>query len=197
MEEVGIGFMFAQVFHPSMRHAAGPRREIGIHTIFNILGPLTNPAGAHAQLLGVATAGIGEKVAQVLGRLGAQRAWVVHGEEGMDEVSISGPTRVWELSSGKVRTFTITPEDAGLKRAPIEAILGGSKEENTRLVREILQGKGKPMLDMVLLNAAAALVAGNAAADLKEGVRKALEAVASGAALEKLDGLAKLSQTLR
>ncbi len=196
IQEVGIGFMFAPVFHPSMAHALRPRQEIGIHTVFNLLGPLTNPASAENQLLGVATPDIGERIAQVLGRLGAKRVWVVHGEEGLDEVSISGPTKVWEFSGGQVKTFAITPEDAGLSRSPFESILGGSKEENARLLREVLQGKQGPMLDFVALNASAALVVGNAAADLTEGVQKAKDAIASGAALEKLDALVKLSQGL-
>ena len=196
MEEVGFGFMFAPVFHPAMGHAAGPRREIGIRTVFNILGPLTNPASAHAQLLGVADPKVGEMMAQALGRLGTQRVMVVHGEEGLDELSISGPTKVWELSDGQVRTYTITPEEAGLTRSPIDGILGGSVEQNARLFREVLQGKGGPMLDVVLLNAAAALVVGNAAADLREGVEKARAAVTSGAALSKLEALAELSQQL-
>ena len=196
MEEVGIGFMFAPVFHPAMGHAAGPRREIGIRTVFNILGPLTNPASAHAQLLGVADPKVGEVMAQALGRLGTQRVMVVHGEEDLDELSISGPTKVWELSGGQVRTYTITPEDAGLTHSSIDGILGGSVEQNAHLFREVLQGKDGPMLDVVLLNAAAALLVGNAAADLKEGVEKARQTVTGGAALRKLEALAKLSQSL-
>ena len=196
MEEVGFGFMFAPVFHPAMGHAAGPRREIGIRTVFNILGPLTNPASAHAQLVGVADPKLGEVMAQALGRLGTQRFMVVHGEEGLDEISIAGPTRVWELADGQVRTSTITPEEAGLTRSSIKGILGGSVEQNARLFREVLQGKGGPMLGVVLLNAAAALVVGNAAVDLKEGVEKARATVTSGAALSKLEALAKLSQSL-
>ena len=196
IEEVGFGFIFAQAFHPAMRHAGGPRREIGIRTVFNILGPLTNPAGAHAQLLGVADPIVGEKMAQALGRLGTRRAMVVHGEEGLDEISISGPTTVWELGDGAVRSYSVTPEDAGLARAPTKAILGGSKEENARHLRAVLQGKAGPMLDVVLLNAAAALVVGGNAPDLREGVQQAREAVASGAATEKLEALAHLSQRL-
>ena len=196
IEEVGFGFMFAQAFHPAMRHAGGPRREIGIRTVFNILGPLTNPASAHAQLLGVADPVVGDKMAQALGRLGIRRAMVVHGEEGLDEISISGPTTVWDLGDGAVRSYIVTPEDAGLSRAPTKAILGGSKEENARHLRAVLQGNGGPMLDVVLLNAAAALVVGGNAPDLREGVQQAREAVASGAATETLEALAKLSQQL-
>ena len=196
LEEVGIGFMFAQVFHPAMRHAAGPRREIGIRTVFNILGPLTNPAGAHAQLLGVADPVVGEKMAQVLGRLGTQRAMVVHGEEGLDEISISSLTRVWELGGGDVRTYTVSPEDAGLSRSSLKGIQGGSIERNAELLQGILRGEAGPALDVVLLNAAAALVVGDMARDLKEGVELARSTVASGAALEKLKALANLSQRL-
>jgi anthranilate phosphoribosyltransferase len=196
VEEVGFGFMFAQGFHPAMRHAGGVRREIGIRTVFNILGPLTNPAGAKAQLLGVANPIIGEKMAQALGRLGAQRAMVVHGEEGLDEISISGPTRVWELGSGAIHSYSVTPEDVGLPRSPTKAILGGSKEDNVRHLRGVLKGKGGPMLDVVLLNAAAALVVGNTAENLRDGVEKARRAVASGEAIDRLEALVKLSQGL-
>jgi anthranilate phosphoribosyltransferase len=196
IEEVGIGFMFAPVFHPSMAHALQPRQEIGIHTIFNLLGPLTNPASAQAQLLGVANSTIGEKIALVLSQLGAQRVWVVHGEEGLDEVSISGSTKVWELSDGQVRTFTIAPEDAGLSRSPFESILGGSKEENAKLLREVLQGSQGPKYDFVVLNAGAALVACNAANNLTDGVQRAKDAISNGGALEKLNALVELSQRL-
>ena len=196
IEEVGFGFMFAQAFHPAMRHAGGPRREIGIRTVFNILGPLTNPASAHAQLLGVADPVVGDKMAQALGRLGTRRAMVVHGEEGLDEISISGPTTVWDLGDGAVRSYSVTPEDAGLACAPTDAILGGSREENAEHLRTVLRGKGGPMLDVVLLNAAAALVVGGKAPDLREGVQQAREAVASGAAIETLEALVKLSQQL-
>ena len=196
LEEVGIGFMFAPVFHPAMRHAAVPRREIGIRTVFNILGPLTNPAGAHAQLLGVADPLVAEKMAQALGRLGIQRAMVVHGEEGLDEISIAGPTRVWELSDEQVRSYTVTPEDAGLSRSSLSGIQGSSVERNTELFRSVLQGVAGPAQDVVVLNAAAALVVGDKARDLGEGVALARKAITSGAAREKLEALARLSQTL-
>ena len=196
LEEVGIGFMFAPVFHPAMRHAAGPRREIGIRTVFNILGPLTNPAGAHAQLLGVADPAICEKMAQTLGRLDIWRAMVVHGEEGLDEISISSPTRVWELAEGEVRSYVVTPEEAGLSRAPLQEIKGGTVERNTESLRAVLRGESGPTLDVVLLNAAAALVVGNAVTDLHQGVEMARKAVASGAAQGKLDDLVRLSQQL-
>ncbi len=196
IDEVGIGFMFAQVFHPAMRHAAVPRQEIGIRTVFNILGPLTNPAGAHAQLLGVADPGLGEKMALALGQLGTQRAMVVHGTEGLDEISISGPTRVWELMDGKVRAHTITPEEVGLTSSPLDSILGGSLERHQEMFLGVLQGVPGPAQDVVALNAAAALVLGDKARDLGEGVAMARKAIASGAAMKKLEDLAKLSQTL-
>jgi anthranilate phosphoribosyltransferase len=196
LEEVGFGFMFAQVFHPSMRHAAGPRREIGIRTVFNILGPLTNPAGAHAQLLGVADASVAEKMAQALGRLGTQRAMVVHGEEGLDEISIAGPTRVWDVTGGDVQSYTVTPEDAGLSRASLAGIQGGSVERNAELLRGVLRGDEGPATDVVLLNAAAALVVGGEAGDLREGVALARQTVGSGAATAKLEVVAALSQRL-
>ncbi len=196
IEEVGIGFMFAQVFHPAMRHAAVPRREIGIRTVFNILGPLTNPAGAHAQLLGVADPGLGEKMAQALASLGTQRAMVVHGMEGMDEISISGPTKVWELADGKVRTHTITPEEVGLPSAPLDSIKGGTLEHHKEMFLSVLRGEPGPAQDVVALNAAAALVLGGKARDLKEGITTAKRAIAIGAAMKKLEAFASLSQTL-
>lgn len=196
IEEIGIGFMFAPIFHPSMRHAAVPRREIGIRTVFNILGPLTNPAGAGAQVLGVADPSYGDKMARVLGRLGTNRAMVVYGEDGMDELSITGPTQVWELSGGQVNSYTITPEDAGLKRASLDDIRGGSLERNLELFRGVLQGASGPAQDVVLLNAAATLVVAGKADDLRGGVSMASEAINSGAAKEKLEAFAALTQEL-
>ena len=196
IEEIGIGFMFAPIFHPSMRHAAVPRREIGIRTVFNILGPLTNPAGAGAQVLGVADPSYGDKMARVLGRLGTNRATVVYGEDGMDELSITGPTQVWELSNGQVNSYTITPEDAGLKRASLDDIRGGSLERNLELFRSVLQGASGPVQDVVVLNAAATLVVAGKADDLQGGVSMASEAINSGAAKEKLEAFAALTQEL-
>ena len=196
IEEIGIGFMFAPVFHPAMRHAVAPRREIGIRTVFNILGPLTNPAGAGAQVLGVADPSYGDKMARVLGRLGTERAMVVHGEDGMDELSITGPTRVWELSGGQVNSYTVTPEDAGLKRASLDDIRGGSLERNLELFRGVLQGVAGPVQDVVVFNAAATLVVSGKADDLRGGVSMAREAIDSGAAREKLEAFAALTQEL-
>jgi anthranilate phosphoribosyltransferase len=196
IEEVGIGFMFAPVFHPAMRFAAGPRREIGIRTVFNILGPLTNPAGAQAQLLGVAHPALGEKMAQVLRLLGSQHALVVYGEDGLDEMTLGGRTMVWELHKGVVRHYTISPEEVGLGRAPLERLKGGSTEANLSLLGSVLRGERGPARDVVLLNTAGVLVAGGRVGSLREGIEVAREAIDSGAALEKLEGLRRLSQSL-
>jgi anthranilate phosphoribosyltransferase len=195
IQKVGFGFMFAQIFHPAMHHAGGPRREIGIRTVFNILGPLTNPAGANAQLLGVSSPTVGEKMAAALGNLGVERAMVVNGEEGLDEISICGPTTIWELKNGSMSSYSINPEDAGLARSS-GSILGGSKEENAKHIRNILQGHPGPLLDVVLLNAAATIVVAGMASTLKEGVLKARQAINSGAGTETLEKLVGLTQML-
>ncbi len=196
IREVGIGFMFAPAFHPAMKYAAPVRREIGIRTVFNILGPLTNPAGAQVQLLGVPQAALGERMAQVLGLLGSQRALVVHGEDGLDEISLTGPTRVWELKGGSVVSYTIAPEDAGLSRVPLHALKGGTAQENAATLRRVLQGGDGPIRDVVLLNAAGVLLAAGKARDLRDGVRLAAQAIDSGAALKKLERWITLSQEL-
>jgi anthranilate phosphoribosyltransferase len=195
IQKVGFGFMFAQIFHPAMHHAGGPRREIGIRTVFNILGPLTNPAGANAQILGVSSPTVGEKMAAALGNLGVERAMVVNGEEGLDEISICGPTTIWELKNGSMSSYSINPEDAGLARSS-GSILGGSKEENAKHIRNILQGHPGPLLDVVLLNAAATIVVAGMASTLKEGVLKARQAINSGAGTETLEKLVGLTQML-
>ena len=196
LKEVGFGFMFAQRYHPSMRFAAGPRREIGIRNVFNILGPLTNPANANVYLIGVADADMAEKMAQVLGRLGSSHALVVHGMDGMDEITLSDATQVWEMKEGKVSEFTMSPEDLGFSRAPREALGISSAGESARTLREILQGIGGPTRDVVLMNAAAALLAADRVATLKEGVTVATESIDSGEAKQKLDSLIELSQEL-
>ena len=170
LREVGMGFMFAPAFHPAMRFAGPPRREMGIRTVFNILGPLTNPAGAQRQVLGVADGALGEKMAQVLRLLGSRHALVVHGEDGMDEVSIAAPTQVWELKDDAIHGPTRShPEDAGLSRASPDAIRGGSAQENAAAMERVLSGEQGAHRDVVVLNAAAALVAGDAAPDLASG----------------------------
>ena len=188
--------MFAQTFHPSMRHAGGPRREIGIRTVFNILGPLTNPAGAQGQVLGVADETIGEKMAEVLGSLGTRRAMVVYGMDGLDEISIGAPTQVWELAEGKVSSYIIAPEDAGLNRASVDEILGGTVETNADRLTRVLSGEIGPALDVVLLNAAAALMVGGTASTFREGVDQARKAVVEGRAAAKLAAIVGLSQRL-
>jgi anthranilate phosphoribosyltransferase len=187
LREVGIGFMFAPNFHPAMRFAAGPRREIGVRSVFNILGPLTNPAGARAQVLGVADAAIGEKMIQVLGRLGCRHALVVHGEDGLDEMTLGGPTLVYELEEGDIRSYRVTPEEVGLRQASGKAVKGGSPEENAAAMRAVFGGEQGPVRDIVLLNSAAALVAADKAASLVEGVTLAAQTIDSGAAGKKLD----------
>ena len=196
LEEVGFGFMFAQRYHPSMRFAAGPRREIGIRTVFNILGPLTNPAGAESYLLGVADPSVAEKMAQVLGWLGASHALVVHGTDGLDEVTLDGPTQVWELKDGSVTAYTIRPEQAGIASVPRQGLGAAGVEDSARILRGVLRGERGPAREVVLLNAAAALVAADRVAALKDGAALAAESIDSGQALEKLDGLVKLSQRL-
>ena len=193
LREVGIGFMFAQAFHPAMKHVAGPRREIGVRTVFNVLGPLTNPAGAAHQLLGVARAELAPLLAEALGRLGARHALVVHGHGGLDELSLSGPSTVHELRDGALREYAVSAQDVGLLPAPNEAVRGGSPEENAAALRGVLDGKSGPLRDITLLNAAAALVAADLADDIKGGVGLAVRAVDSGAAREKLDAFVALT----
>ena len=196
IHEVGIGFMFAPTFHPAMKYAGPPRREIGIRTVFNILGPLTNPAGARSQVLGIADGSLGEQMALVLQHLGCQHALVVHGEDGLDEVSIAAPTQIWELKQGNIFSYSVTPEDLGLSRASADAIMGGSAKENVNAMNRILAGEKGPGRDVVLLNAAAALAAGDAVQNLRQGIMVASESIDSGRALEKLRTLCELSQKL-
>jgi anthranilate phosphoribosyltransferase len=198
IEEIGIGFLFAPAMHAATRHATEARKQIGVRTVFNLLGPLTNPANASVQIVGVYDAKLTEFVAEVLGELGVRRAFVVHGADGLDEISLSGETFVSELHDGKVRNFTVTPEDFGLVRAPLEAIRGGDAAENSAIMHKIL---GRSLLyrehgaarDIVLANTAAALVAAGRAGDFLEGVRIARESIDSGAAREKLEALVAFS----
>lgn len=195
LKEVGIGFMFAPAFHPSMRHAAPTRRELGIRTVFNILGPLTNPAGAQAQVLGVGTDMLLLKMAEALQRLGSRHSLVVHSNDGLDEISICAPTRVHEIKGMSMNYYTIHPEDVGLGTASREAILGGTPQDNARIMRSLLQGEKGPIRDMVLLNAGAGLLAGDAAVNLKEGVSLAQQSLDSGRAREKMEALVKITQS--
>lgn len=194
LDEAGIGFMFAQVFHPAMKFAAGPRREIGIRTVFNILGPLTNPAGAHAQVLGVASPSLVERMAEALALLGSHHALVVHGEDGIDEISVCAPTRVSEVRDGEIRSYTVAPEDFGFSRASLDDVRGGDAETNATITRSILSGADGPRRVVVLLNAAAALVASDLADDLADGVKLAAKAIDSGAAAERLERMAAVSR---
>jgi anthranilate phosphoribosyltransferase len=196
LEEVGFGFMFAQKYHPSMKFAAGPRREIGIRTVFNILGPLTNPAGAKAHLIGVSDASYAEKMAQVLARLGSDHALVVHGVDGLDEITLGDATQVWEMKRGAVSAYTVAPEELGFRRAPKHGLRAGSAQESVRILREVLSGKPGAARDVVLMNAAAALLAADRVATLKDGVALAAESIDSGKAQKKLDALISLSQQL-
>jgi anthranilate synthase/phosphoribosyltransferase len=195
VDEVGIGFLFALRLHPAMKHAIGPRRELGVRTIFNLLGPLTNPAGAPAQVMGVYDPAWTEPLAQVLGVLGSQAAFVVHGADGLDELSTTGPNRVSALRDGRVETITLDPADLGFARARAADLSGGSAEENAVITRGILAGTlNGARRDVVVLNAAAALVAGGRSKTLREGIRQAKHSLDSGAALQTLDRLIEFSQ---
>ncbi len=196
LEEVGMGFMFAPAFHPAMKYAAAPRREIGIRTVFNILGPLTNPAGAKAQLLGVADGSLVEKMAQVLKSLGSHHALVVHGEDGLDEITVTGKTQVGELKDGRIKSYSVTPDDFGLSRATRDSLKGGTAVENAAILRDILRGASGPRRDVVLINSAAALVAGDKAASLREGIELARQSIDSGQASAKLQQLIAFTQSI-
>ena len=189
IDNIGLGFMFAPSYHPAMKYAGPVRRELGLRTMFNMLGPLTNPAGADAQVLGVYSPELTELHANVLRNLGSQRAYVVHGVGGLDELSTFGETRVTELKDGEIRTYNVAPEDFGLARVAAEDLQGGTPEENAQLLVDILGGKEGPARDIVLLNAAAAIAAGGKADTLSEGLAVAAESVASGAARSKLEAL--------
>ncbi|QAY68394.1 anthranilate phosphoribosyltransferase [Paenibacillus protaetiae] len=190
LDQAGICFMFAQLYHPSLKHAAAPRRELGVRTIFNILGPLANPAGADRQLVGLYDRSQTELVAGVLGELGLKRALVVGSYDGLDEISISEPTRVSELLDGQVRTYDLSPEEIGLKRYPLSDVIGGDASTNAAIIRSIFSGNERGAYrEIVLANAAACIFVGGAASSLKEGVRVAAEIIDSGAAQRKLETL--------
>lgn len=198
VEEVGIGFMYAPAFHPAMRFVGPTRREIGIRTIFNVLGPLTNPAGALHQLIGVGHAGIAGKLARVLGMLGSQHAVLVHAEEGLDEIGIGGPSVITEFDArdGEIRTYEVDPEAFGLERGTTEQLRGGGVEENAAITREVLSGVAGPRRSVTLLNAGAGIYAANAADSFAEGIRLAAEAIDSGRALATMEALAVFSSSL-
>jgi len=194
IQEIGIGFLYAPLYHGAMKHASGPRREIGLRTIFNLLGPLTNPADVTVQLLGVYSPDLTEKIARVLGRMGTREAFVVCGEGTFDEISICGPTRISHLKGGDVENFEVVPEEFGFTRAEPESIKGGNARQNAQIIREILDGEPGPRRNMVLLNAAAAFVAAGMDNDLVEGIERAKESIDSGKAKEKLNSLVRFTQ---
>jgi anthranilate phosphoribosyltransferase len=189
IQDVGIGFLYAPLFHGAIKAAAVPRQEVGLRSIFNLMEPLTNPAGATAQVLGVYDTDLTEKMARVLQRLGTRQAFVVCGEETFDEISICGTTRVSELKNGKIKTFEMTPEEHGFKRATPEKIRGGDAQENADIIRKILAREKGPQRDVVLLNAAAAFVSTGLDGNFKEGIERAKESIDSGRAKGKLDSL--------
>ena len=189
IDDVGIGFLFAVTLHGAMKYAIGPRREIGIRTIFNVLGPLTNPAGTQAQVVGVYAPALTQSLANVLKNLGSQRAFIVHGGDGLDEITTTTTTQVSELSDGEVNTYTLDPTELGIPTAQPSDLKGGTPEENAEMTLNVLRGEKGPKRDIVLLNAAAAIVAGGKAADIAAGLGTAAESIDSRRALEKLEGL--------
>jgi anthranilate phosphoribosyltransferase len=196
IDEAGIGFMYAPAFHPAMRFVGPARREMGIRTVFNILGPLTNPAGARHQLIGVGHPEISGKLARALQALGSEHAVLVHAEQGLDELGLSSPSQVTEYDArmGEIRTYTLTPEDLGLQRSESSALLGGDAATNVKITRAILEGEPGPRRDVILLNAGAGLYAANAVASIAEGVDMAARTIDSGAALAALERLVAISQ---
>jgi anthranilate phosphoribosyltransferase len=195
IDEVGIGFLFAPLLHPAMKHALGPRQEIGLRTIFNILGPLSNPAGATRQLLGVYDGALTELLANVLLALGTEHAFVVHGANGLDELSTTGANRVSRVHEGRVDTYQVDPRALGLPPAKLSDLAGGDARENAAMTRAVLDGEHGPRRDIVLLNAAAVLVAGDKAQSLEDGLALAAKAIDSGEARRKLDQLVELTQS--
>ncbi|MFC1811656.1 anthranilate phosphoribosyltransferase [Thermodesulfobacteriota bacterium] len=194
VEEIGIGFLFAPLFHGAMRYAAKARQEVGLRSIFNMLGPLTNPAGANCQLLGVYAPELTEMFAHALKLLGAKRAFVAHGHDGLDEISVCAPTRISELKDDLIRTYDISPEQFFGKQANPQDLVGGDPEVNADITRSILNGEKGPKRNVVLLNSSAALVASGVAEDFAEGIRAAEKSIDEGAAREKLEALIRFTQ---
>lgn len=193
IDEIGIGFLFAPALHGAMKHTIGPRREIGIRTIFNILGPLTNPAGADCQVMGVYRADLVEKLAGVLHKLGCRHGFVVYGSDGMDEITLTGDTLVAEVTQSGIKLATVTPEQFGLTRCQIGALKGGDADANAKIVKAVLAGEKGPRRDIVLLNAAYALIAAGKATTPAEGIKLATESIDSGRALQQVEKLAELT----
>jgi anthranilate phosphoribosyltransferase len=196
IREAGIGFMFAPAHHPAMKNVGPTRVELGTRTIFNLLGPLSNPASVKRQMIGTFSKHWIEPMAQVLKNLGSECIWVVHGSDGLDEITTSGPTCVAELKDGKVRTFEVTPEEAGLKRAKPEALRGGDASENAKTLLDVLKGKAGPFRDVAIINAAAALIVAGKAKDLKEGAALAAKSIDSSEAEGRLDRLIAVSNAV-
>jgi anthranilate phosphoribosyltransferase len=192
--KIGIGFLFAPTVHAAMKHAAAARKKLGVRTVFNLLGPLTNPAGATAQVIGVPEEPLTELLAGALAALGIERAFVVHGSDGLDELSPAGESYVTEVQRGTVRSFTVSPEEFGLRRAPRETLSGGDAAHNARIIRRVLGREHGPQRDVVLMNAAAALVVAGRAVDFLDGMQLAARSIDSGAAREKLDALIAFSR---
>lgn len=197
INEIGVGFMFAPKHHSAMKHAIGPRKEMGVRTIFNVLGPLTNPADAPNQLLGVFSSELVEPLAEVLNKLGSNHVLVVNAEDGMDEISVGAPTHVAELKEGLVSTYTITPEQFGVERADIKQLVVNSAEESLAIINAVLENQPGPARDIVMLNAGAAIYAAGLADTLDAGIRKADTEIATGKAKQKLDALVKLSGSFK
>ncbi len=197
IQNVGIGFMFAVAFHPAMKHAIGPRREMGVRTVFNVLGPLTNPANVRRQVMGVYAKNLTESIANVFKELGSEHVLVVHGEGGLDELTTTGVNYISELMNGSVKSYTLDPAELGLKRVTLAEIQGGEPADNARITQAVLSGQGtQPQREIVLLNAAAGLMAADKVKDISEGLRLGAHILDSGKALEKLDGLVKYSQEI-
>lgn len=196
LREIGIGFMFAPAYHPAMRYAAPVRREIGIRTVFNMLGPMTNPAGVSCQLIGVGYPEAGAKIAEVLRLLGTDHAIIVHSDDGMDELSLGSDTVGWEVREGMVRPYRVRPRELGLPPATPDELRGGSPADNAAMMRAVLSGASGPIRDAVALNSGAALVAGDMASSLAEGIELAAAAIADGRAAAKLEALIALTQEL-
>jgi anthranilate phosphoribosyltransferase len=196
LESTGFGFMFAPLFHPAMKYAIGPRKEMGIRTVFNILGPLTNPAGAQRQVMGVFSDELTEPLAHVLSNLGVKHAFVVHGEDGLDEMTNTDKTKVSEVKDSAVNTYFVTPENLGFEKAKKNDLTGGNAQDNVSITMGILNGEKGPKRDIVLMNVAAALVAGDKAANFNEGVEMASNAIDSGAAVKKLEEVKEVSNKL-
>lgn len=197
IEEIGLGFMFAPVFHGAMKHAIGPRRELGVRTVFNMLGPLTNPAGAGGQLMGVYSEELTEPVARVLGNLGVKRAMVVYSRDGLDEISVCAPTLVSELNGGEINTYLLNPEEYGFSKAESSDIKGESPEHNAQIIIALLKGEKGAKRDILLLNAGAAIYVGGGAETLAEGIAKAAKAIDSGKAYVKLLQLIEFTKSAK